>query len=142
MTSGRQVHDEAESNRGGVHGLALALAFVIPVWVAIGLVLMWAFQTTPITRGESAVLMIAAALEVILLRNILRTSSAAQRAYRWISRHGVAAVLVRPWHPAVKRSLALSAVSAAYLQYYFADVYLQIASMRSVTVFVPVSLTG
>lgn len=39
----------------------------------------------------------------------------------------------------LRQSLLLSALVGAYLQYYFLDVHLQIASLHSVTVFVPVS---
>ena len=39
----------------------------------------------------------------------------------------------------IRQSLALSALVGAYLQYYFIDVNLQIASLHSLTVFVPVS---
>lgn len=39
----------------------------------------------------------------------------------------------------LRQSLFLSALVGAYLQYYFLEVHLQIASLRSITVFVPVS---
>lgn len=38
-----------------------------------------------------------------------------------------------------RQTLALSALTGAYLQFYFLEVNLQIASLNSVTVFLPVS---
>jgi len=142
MKPERQAQRDVESGRGSAYGLALALLIAIPFWVAVGLGLTWGLQGTPITQTQSALLMIAVALEVILLRYVLRASGAAQRGRMLIASHGVAVALMRPWPPLTKRTVALSALAGAYLQYYFLDVYLQIESMRSVTVFVAEALTG
>ncbi len=46
----------------------------------------------------------------------------------------------RSWSPVLRQSLALSALVGAYLQYYFLDVNLQIATLNSMIVFLPVGL--
>lgn len=51
---------------------------------------------------------------------------------------------LRPHHAQVapslfRQSLALSALAAAYLQYYFLEVHLEISSLNSLTVFMPVT---
>ncbi|HET9736167.1 MAG TPA: hypothetical protein VFP62_12915, partial [Burkholderiales bacterium] len=44
-----------------VRGVIVALLLAIPLWALIGIALILAFQEGPITRGESAALMLAAA---------------------------------------------------------------------------------
>lgn len=120
-----------------VYGLQFALLLSIPLWVVAWLVAIWAFQTTSFTAFEFVLLMLAAAGELYLLRRFLQTSEAKGGA-PGLFRQRIAAAFGTPWPPLVTRSLALSALSAAYLQYYFWDVYLQIASLNTVVVFVPV----
>ena len=52
----------------------------------------------------------------------------------------------RPHHAQIapsllRQSLALSALAAAYLQYYFLEVHLEISSLSSLTVFLPLTAT-
>jgi hypothetical protein len=49
---------------------------------------------------------------------------------------------VRASYPLLRQSLALGALVVAYLQYYFLEVNLQIASMQQLVVFVPVTAAG
>ena len=115
-----------------VRGVIIALLLAIPLWALIGIALILAFQDSAITRGESAALMVAAAVEAILLRY-------AWRAYRprlpfrdWLAH----VVFARPTNQAFKQTAFLGALVAAYLHYYFWDVQLQIASLNKVTVFI------
>jgi len=179
--------DGSDIGRGLVNGLLIA----IPLWVILGVVLTLALHHGPMGKTSSAVLMIAAVSEAILLRPYVRTlwmrilryadfhradpgrntdersTRLANRApgardlphstlveatgrtfasiedlLRYFERKSAPSIQVRPVlapHSLFRQSLALSALVGAYLQYYFLEVNLQIASLRSLTVFVPVS---
>jgi hypothetical protein len=127
----RRSDDEVDGSEL-VRGVIIALLLAIPLWALIGIALILAFQGSPITRGESAALMLAAAAEAILLRY-------AWRAYRprlpfrdWLAD----VVFARPTGQALKQAAFLGALAVAYLHYYFWDVQLQIASLNRVTVFI------
>jgi hypothetical protein len=127
--------------RGLVFGVVIALLISIPVWVAAGLALAWAFQVGPITQTQSALLMVAAAAELILLRYALRLSGVDAKFAHPAGR-GPAVLHRGRWSPMARQTLMLSVLVASYLHYYFWDVHLQIASMHSVTVFVPSARVG
>jgi len=116
------------------HGLVLG--------VLAGIVVILVVREAPITATESAILMIAAVCELMLLRHSLRTSDAKARYRELLARFGLTARRTGPRPSIAKQSLVLSALVAAYLHYHFWDVQLQIASLHSVTVFVPVSAVG
>lgn len=82
--------------------------------------------------------MIAAVGATILARPFLRAL--------WMRRYpefkSALIPLSRRSHPPlslVRQTFALSALTGAYLQFYFLEVNLQIASLNSVTVFLPLS---
>ena len=179
--------DGSDIGRGLVNGLLIAL----PLWVILGVVLALVFQHGPMGETSSAVLMIAAVCEAILLRPHVRTlwkrilryadfrradpgrntggrrtrsarrvlgapdtlRSAFERTagrifesiedlLRYVKQKSAPSNQARPVvapHALFRQSLALSALVGAYLQYYFLEVNLQIASMHSLTVFVPVT---
>ena len=89
---------------------------------------------------ESAVLMVVATVELILLRHAWRTFQPRIRYRELLVRAG--ASVTGAHLPLLKQTSLLAGLVGAYLQYYFVDVHLQIASLKSVTVFVPVSLAG
>jgi hypothetical protein len=134
--------ENATGRDEGTHGLVLGLLIAIPLWICIGIAVILLFLGRPITEAESAVLMIAAVCEIILLRHSLRTFDAKARYRELLARSGAAARRTGPRPPIAKQALVLSALVAAYLHYYFWDVHLQIASLNSVTVFVPVTVVG
>jgi hypothetical protein len=124
-----------------VHGLKVALLLSIPVWMVAGLTSILTLQNSPITALECVALMCLAAAELLLLRHFLNSRDAPAR--RAVPVQGsILATIGMPWSAMVKRSLALSGMSVAFLQYYYLDVQLQIASLHSVTVFVPVNALG
>lgn len=128
------------SGRHGIaYALVLALLLAVPLWVVVGLVLIWAFQATPITQTQSVVMFAALACELILLRYVLRTSGALVNLRQGFERHTAVLALKTPWNPLVKQSLTLLALVGAYMQYYMWEVLVQIESLNSVTVFVPVA---
>ena len=124
-TSGRREQDQ---------GLALALLISIPIWVCIGIVVLLLYQKRPITEAESAVLMLAAVVEVILLRDAWRRSRQRMRFREFLVRADTGAQGMHPHQ--LKQTALLSGLVGAYLHYYFWDVSLQIASLSAVTVFV------
>lgn len=122
-----------------VHGLKVALLLSIPVWMIAGLTAILTLQDSPITAFECVALMCMAGAELLLLRHFMNSRAAPAQAP---VQGGILAKIGMPWPSMVKRSLALSAMSVAYLQYYYLDVQLQIAALHSVTVFVPVNALG
>lgn len=142
MQSEQGPQEDAVSGREGTHGLVLGLLIAIPLWVLAGIAVILVFQDAPITATESAILMIAAVCELILLRYSLRTFDAKARYRELLARSGLTARRTGPRPPIAKRALVLSALVAAYLHYYFWDVHLQIASLSSLTIFVPVPVAG
>jgi len=132
---------DALGRRGLAFGVVLALLVAIPVWVAVGLALACAYQIGPITQTQSALLMLAAAAELILLRHALRASGAAARFTAPAGR-GLAVFRWHRWSPVARQTLMLSVLVGSYLHYYFWDVQLQIASLQSVTVFVQSTRMG
>ena len=142
MQSAQGAQEDAVHGSEGTHGLVLGLLLAIPLWVLAGVAVILLFQSAPVTATENALLMIAAACEFILLRYSLRTFDAKARYRELLARSGFTARRTGPGPSIAKQALALSALVAAYLHYYFWDVQLQIASLSSVTVFVPVSVVG
>lgn len=120
-------------------GLVSALLLAIPLWAAIGLALVALVAQRPLETAERIALSVAAVAELALLYY-------AWRALGW--RLGLREALAgtsaaRPVRGSlVRQSSFLLGVVGAYLHYYFWDVYLQIESLNSVTVFVPVARFG
>jgi hypothetical protein len=115
-----------------VRGVITALLLAIPLWALIGVALILAFQVGPITRGQGAALLIAAAAEAILLRYAWRAYRPPMPFRDWLAD----VVFVRPSTQGIKQIALLGGVAVAYLHYYFWDVQLQIASLNRVTVFI------
>jgi hypothetical protein len=142
MAAGERQQGNGAGNGERSHGLVFALLIAVPLWAFIGMAVVLLLFERPLDETESTVLMIAVVGEFILLRHYLRTAPAegpdsVPRARPMPAMHQV----VHTRRPALLRqTLTLSALVAAYLQYYFWDVQLQIAALHSVTVFVPVPL--
>ena len=134
MQSARRQQEDAVNGSVEIHGLVLG--------VLAGIVVILVVREAPITATESAILMIAAVCEFMLLRHSLRTVDARARYRKLLARFGLTTRRTGPRPSIAKQALVLSALAAAYLQYYFLDVHLQIASLHSVTVFVPASVVG
>ena len=134
MQSAQRRQEDAVSGNAETHSVVLG--------VLAGLVVILVAREAPVTATESAILMIAAVCEVMLLRHSLRNFAAKARYRELLARAGFTARRPAPRPSIVKQALALSALVATYLHYYFWDVHLQIASLNSVTVFVPVSALG
>ena len=129
-----QADDGLEIARGAFHGLL----FAMPLWFAFAVVTVFVLQDGPTSERSSLVLMIAAVAATILMRPYLRALWT--RHYPTIRSMFLAQFRQpRPSLSLARQTFALSALTGAYLQFYFLEVNLQIASMRSVTVFVPVS---
>jgi len=189
----RRERCDAGVGPGIGRGLLNALLIAVPLWVVLGVALDLVFLHRPMDESTSAALMLAFALETMLLRPYARalwtrglrhaqSNRAASNSDDYTERkhptrrihvgpeglrsdldeiaerriesiedllHYVAAKYPpsRQELPGVltnalfKRTLALSALVGSYLQYYFWDVNLQIASLNSLTVFLPVAST-
>lgn len=129
-----QADDGLGIARGALHGLL----FAIPLWSVLGIAAFLGVQGGSTSEGTSLALIIAAVGATITARPFLRAL--------WMRRYpGLESALVpllRRTHPPqslARQALALSALTGAYLQFYFIEVSLQIASLSSVTVFLPVS---
>jgi hypothetical protein len=132
MDQGRRVSDEEIGAQASVHGVVLGLLIAIPFWVCIAVAGILLLQDGPITEAESAALMIAAGVEAVLLRHAWRTYRPKVRIREPLARAALAA-----WRsPTLKQTALLGGLVGAYLQYYFWDVQLQIASLNRVTVFI------
>ena len=123
-----------DSVRGLINGALIA----IPLWLFLGIVPVLVFQNGSIGESISLALMIGAVCETILARPYLRAL--------WMRRHlelkSTPVPLPRrapPPQSLLRQAIALSALVGAYLQFFFLEVYLQIASLNSVIVFLPVS---
>jgi hypothetical protein len=129
----RQADDGFDVARGALHGLL----FAIPLWSVLGIVAV-VVQDGSTSESTSLALMIAAVGAAIVARPFLRAL--------WMRRYpelesALILLLRRTQSPLslARQTLALSALTGAYLQFYFLEVNLQIASLNSVTVFLPVS---
>lgn len=129
----RQADDGFDVARGALHGLL----FAIPLWSVLGIVAV-VVQDGSTSESTSLALMIAAVGATIVARPFLRAL--------WMRRYpelesALILLLRRTQSPLslARQTLALSALTGAYLQFYFLEVNLQIASLNSVTVFLPVS---
>jgi hypothetical protein len=134
MQSAQRRQEDAVSGNAETHSVVLG--------VLAGLVVILVAREAPVTATESAILMIAAVCEVMLLRHALRNVDAKARLRELLARAGLAARRSGTRPSIAKQALALGALVATYLHYYFWDVHLQIASLNSVTVFVPVTVVG
>ena len=128
--------------RGRAHGLAQAMLVAIPIWVAVWLALVLPQQVGPITQSQLMLLAFAAVTELVLLRYLLRASRTVRTGRAELTGRGVAVVFERRRNPILRQSAMLLALTVAYLQYYFLDVVLQIESMSSVVVFLPIAGAG
>jgi hypothetical protein len=134
MQSVQRRQEDAVSGSAETHGVVLG--------VLAGMVVILVVREAPVTATESVILMIAAVCEVMLLRHSLRNLGAKARWRELLARSGLTARRSGARPSIAKQALALSALVATYLHYYFWDVHLQIASLNSVTVFVPVTAVG
>ena len=125
-------------SRGLINGLLIA----VPLWFMLGVMPALALLHWRMDEATSAALMIAAVCEAILGRPYAR------RLWAGIRRAACVELQSSPLNQSrravapgslLRRSLALSALAGAYLQYYFLDVNLQIASLPSLTVYLPVT---
>ncbi len=127
MQSAQRRQGDALSGNAETHSVVLG--------VLAGMVVILVARDAPVTATEIAILIIAAACEVMLLRHFLRNLGATARYRKLLARASLSPGFA-------KQALALGALVVAYLHYYFWDVHLQIASLNSVTVFVPVTAVG
>jgi len=134
MQSAQRRQEDAVNGSAEIHGLVLG--------VLAAMVFILVVREAPITTTESVMLVIAAVCEVILLRPSLRKFDAKGRFRELLARAGLTSQRSSPRPSFAKQALTLSALVATYLHYYFWDVQLQIASLNSVTVFVPVTMAG
>jgi hypothetical protein len=134
MQSAQRRQEDAVNGSAEIHGLVLG--------VLAAMVFILVVREAPITTTESVMLVIAAVCEVILLRPALRKFDAKGRFGELLARAGLTSQRSSPRPSFAKQALTLSALVATYLHYYFWDVQLQIASLNSVTVFVPVTMAG
>ena len=136
----------ANSREGGdcgfklIQGLVSGTLLSVPLWVCIGVAVAVVFQDGPITRLQSAILLLAAAIELVLLRRTWRAINPRTRSRAPAPQPRAAVTAVRLSQP--KPLLLLLGVVGTYLHYYFWDIQLQIASMPSVTVFVHAPALG
>jgi len=132
-----------EGGDGGfklIQGLVSGTLLSVPLWVCIGVAVAVVFQDGPITRLQSAILLLAAAIELVLLRRTWRAIKSSARSRAPAPQPRAAVTAVRLSQP--KPLLLLLGVVGTYLHYYFWDIQLQIASMPSVTVFVHAPALG
>jgi len=138
----RRERCDAGVGPGIGRGLLNALLIAVPLWVVLGVALNLEFMRRPMDESTSAALMLAFALETMLLRAYARalwTRGLQHVAAKYPpSRQALPGGLT---NALFKRTLALSALVGSYLQYYFWEVNLQIASLNSLTVFLPVAST-
>lgn len=132
MEYGRPAPQEEFEGRSIVEGVVFAALLSIPLWAVVAIVAIALFQKGPLTAVQSAAFMIAATVEVVLLRYVARRHELKAR---------IRAVLAGRALPAdsrllLKQTALLGGLVAAYLHYYFWDVNLQIAQLNRVTVFI------
>jgi hypothetical protein len=145
-------HAQQGHENGGdfVLGVIVALLLAIPFWAGLGIVAILVFQSGPITRGQTIALMLAAVVEIILLRYAWRAYRPKIDLRQLFRRYIVAPAppvaralpATRAFRSTLKQSGLLAALVAAYLHYYYWDVQLQIASLNHLTVFVPTPALG
>ena len=115
-----------------IQGLLSGVLLAVPLWVCIGVAIAVSVQDGPISEKQAAILFVAAAAELILLR---QTWHVGLRRLRPIEPQPGATVLAA--HLSRLRPLLLALfLTGTYLHYMFWDVQLQIAAMPSITVFV------
>jgi len=138
-----QRANSREGGDGGVkliQGLVSGTLLSVPLWVCIGVAVAVVFQDGPITRLQSAILLLAAAIELVLLRRTWRAIYPRTRSRAPAAQPRAVVAAVRLSQP--RPLLLLLGVVGTYLHYYFWDIQLQIASMPSVTVFVHAPALG
>jgi len=133
-------HSGAPGSRGLRQGVVNALLVAIPLWACIGTGIVLLYLERPLTGVEGVVLTFAAIVELILLRLSRRTLRPLIQYRELLARAGAGAPVAR--QPLLKQTALLTGLVGAYLHYYFWDVQLQIASLHSVTVFVPAAALG
>jgi hypothetical protein len=150
MEKPQQAQQGHENGGDFILGIMVALAIAIPFWATVGIAAILVFQNSPITKGQSAALALAAAAEIILLRYVWRAYSPKIDFRKLLGRYvaspapRVARALpaARAFRSTLKQSGLLAALVVAYLHYYYWDVQLQIASLNHLTVFVPAVSLG
>lgn len=132
MVSQHQAPDEDGGGGAFILGIYFALLLAIPLWAGIGVAAVLLFQDGPFTKGQTAALAAAAAVEIILLRYTWR----AWRPHLSLRVLLARAIAARPARPILKQTAFLGGLAVAYLHYYFWDVHLQIATLNRVSVFI------
>jgi hypothetical protein len=123
---------------GVARGLKLGLLLAIPLWLAMGGLALPLFGASPIAETLSVVCMIAAVSEAILVRSIWRADRVTASR---LTVNAVASIFREIGHAGgttLSRAMALGALAGSYLYYYFCEIQLQIASLNSLVVFIPV----
>jgi len=131
-------HRQADDGLDIARGALLGLLFAIPLWSVLAIAAIHVFRDGSTNEFTSLALMIAAVGATILARPFLRALWTRRRP----ALESALILLLRRTFPPMslgRQTLALGALTGAYLQFYFIDVNLQIASLSSVTVFLPVS---
>ena len=136
---GRQPLPYGRADAEGLRaGLISALLLAIPIWAGLGLGLVFNVANRRLDMPEGIALAVAAVVELVLLQYAWRTLG-----WRFGLRPSFAMAGVGPGRGSVwRQSSLLFGIVGAYLHYYFWDVYLQIESMKSVVVFLPLTRTG
>jgi hypothetical protein len=150
MDKPAQAQQGHEGEGDFVLGVAVALMIAIPFWAGVGIAAIFVFQNGPITRGQSTALILAAAIEIILLRYVWRAYRLKFDFRELLRRYLIAPAppvarslqAQRAFRSTLKQSGLLAGLVAAYLHYYYWDVQLQIASLNHLTVFVPATSLG
>lgn len=145
-----QAQQDHEGEGDFVLGVAVALTIAIPFWATVGTAAIFVFQSGPITRGQSIALLLAAVIEIILLRYVWRAYRVKVDFLELLRRYLIAPAspvarslpAKRAFRSTLKQSALLAGLVAAYLHYYYWDVQLQIASLNHLTVFVPATSLG
>jgi hypothetical protein len=145
-----QAQQDHEGEGEFVLGVAVALMIAIPFWAAVGIAAIFVFQNGPITRGQTTALILAAVIEIVLLRYVWRAYRLKFDFRDLLRRYLVAPAppvaraipARRAFRSTLKQTGLLAGLVAAYLHYYYWDVQLQIASLNHLTVFVPAASLG
>lgn len=123
-----------------IQGLVIGALIAVPVWVWIGIVVVLLSHEGPVSVFESAVLIIAAFVALMILRYVRHTVGPRIVFRAPPSASSAATSALRP--TLLRQTLWQLGLAGAYLHYYFWDVQLRIAALNSVTVFVAATAVG
>jgi hypothetical protein len=131
---------EGERDFELIQGLMSGALLSLPLWVCIGVVITAITQDGPVSGLQVAILFLAAAAELALLRQGWRFLHPSRPGAPAPLQSSAATLAVRSAQ--LKPLLLLLAATGAYLHLHFWDIQLQIAAMPSVTVFVNAPALG